>query len=57
MLVGRRPEGHSGPVDDAPRSLAELATWLPAYAADTSRNLVAVLMTPGEHLAAQQHWG
>ncbi len=57
MLVGRPREGHSGPVDDAPRSLAELATWLPAYAADTSRNLTSVLMTPGEHLAPQQHWG
>lgn len=47
---------HSGPVDQPPRSLAELGTWLPAYAADASRNLAAVLGAPGEHLTAQQHW-
>lgn len=47
--------GHSGPVDQPPRSLAELRTWLPAYAADAARNL-AVLAEPGEHLGAQQHW-
>ena len=47
---------HSGPVDQPPRSLAELGTWLPAYAADASRNLTTVLGTPGEHLTAAQHW-
>lgn len=44
------------PVDQPPRSLAELGTWLPAYAADASRNLTTVLGAPGENLTARQHW-
>jgi lipoyl-dependent peroxiredoxin subunit D len=48
--------GQSGAVDPVPRSLAELGTWLPAYAADAARNLSTVLGAPGEHLTAQQHW-
>lgn len=56
-MVTRRPEVHSGRVDDAPRNLTELAARLPAYAADTARNLAVVVGAPGEHLTAAQHWG
>jgi alkyl hydroperoxide reductase subunit D len=48
--------GQSGPVDAVPRSLAELSTWLPPYAADAERNLEAVLATPGAYLSPRQHW-